>query len=369
MQHGLIPIRLLATQSQNLSKGKTLGWVHDCVNVAALHSLPPNPVRNETDNWMQEIHVDSGLTREQKREMHCLLNEYSDVFSKSDHDLGRTSVVTHQIPTGDTAPCRQRNYRQPYHLRQEAERQTQKLLEQGVIEESTSPWSSPVLMVPKKDGTYRFCVDFRKLNALTRWSDYPLPQVDETVEALAGAQMFSTLDLASGYWQVELDKADRCKTAFSTRDGRYQFVTMPMGLAGAPSTFQRLMDIILRGLQWHSVLVYLDDIVVYGRTFHEHQSRLADVFQRLRQAGLKLKPRKCTLAARSVLFLGHVVSGEGIATDPSKIEKVASWPTPQSVCDVRSFLGLANYYRRFVEGFSSIASPLTILTRKHTRFV
>ena len=223
-------------------------------------------------------------------------------------------------------------------------------------------------MVPKKDGTYRSCVDFRGLNQLSERTEYPIPRVDECLESLAGASVFSTLDLASGYWQVELDPKDGPKTAFSTNAGQYQFVTMPMGLNGAPATFRRLMDLVLRCLKWECLLVYLDDILVFGRTPAEHLARLEMVFQRLSAAGLKLKPSKCHLACPSVQFLGHIVSSQGIATDPAKTEKVRNWLQPANISDLRAFLGLAGYYRRFIQDFAKKAVPLTELTSKHRLF-
>ena len=223
-------------------------------------------------------------------------------------------------------------------------------------------------MVPKKDGTYRFCVDFRGLNAVSEKSEYPLPRVDECLEAMAGACLFSTLDLASGYWQVELNLADQEKTAFSTNSGHYEFLTMPMGLKGAPATFQKLMDLVLRGLKWERLLIYLDDILVFGRTPEEHLDRLAQVFQRLPDAGLKLKPGKCCFAQAVVKFLGHIVSADGVATDPEKLRRVQEWPQPKNVSDLRAFLGLTGYYRRFIEHYAAKAAPLTDLTSKRKRF-
>ena len=223
--------------------------------------------------------------------------------------MGESSLQLDRIPTSARSPARPQSNQhvwvlpafsrdEAFHLRKEADRQVETLLQNGVIKPSTSPWSSPVLMVPKKDGTYRFCVDFRGLNAVSEKSEYPLPRVDECLEAMAmaGACLFSTLDLASGYWQVELNPADQEKTAFSTNSGHYEFLTMPMGLKGAPATLQRLMDLVLRGLKWETLLIYLDDILVFGRTPEEHLDRLAQVFQRLADAGLKLKPDKCCFA-------------------------------------------------------------------------
>ena len=223
-------------------------------------------------------------------------------------------------------------------------------------------------MVPKKDGTYRFCVDFRGLNVISEKSEYPLPRVDECLEAMAGACLFSTLDLASGYWQVELNPADQEKTAFSTNSGHFEFLTMPMGLKGAPATFQRLMDLVLRGLKWETLLIYLDDILVFGRTPEEHLDRLAQVFQRLADAGLKLKPGKCCFAQAVVKFLGHIVSADGVATGPEKLRRVQEWPQPKNVSDLRAFLFLTGYYRRFIEHYAAKAAPLTDLTSKRKRF-
>jgi hypothetical protein len=221
----------------------------------------------------------------------------------------------------------------------------------------------------KKDGTLRFCVDYRKLNNVTKKDAYPLPRIDDNLDALSGAQWFSTLDLISGYWQVKMAPEDKAKTAFSVgRGGLYQFLTMPFGLCNAPATFQRLMEKVLMGLQWEIAVLYLDDIIVFGRTVPEHLSRLEQVFDRLRKAGLKLKPSKCAILKRKVEFLGHVVSAQGVEVDPAKTQKVAEWPTPASLTEVRSFIGLCAYYRRFILGFSDVCKPLYYLTEKGVPF-
>ena len=191
-----------------------------------------------------------------------------------------------------------------------------------------------------------------------------MPRIDETLDSLSGSQLLSTLDLASGYWQVEVSPADRPKTAFCTSEGLHKFKVMPFGLCNAPTTFQRLMNLILSGLQWRSCLVYLDDIIVHGKNFEDHLYNLELVFDRIKEAGLKVQPTKCSFFKEQVKYLGHIVSKHGIATDPDKTTKVQSWPVPQSIREVQQFLGLANYYRRFIENFASIAKPLHKLTEK-----
>ena len=239
------------------------------------------------------------------------------------------------------------------------------MLEQGVIQPSNSPWASPVVLVAKKDGTSRFCVDYRRLNSVTKMDTFPLPRIDDSLDLLANTAFFTTLDLASGYWQVEMDSESRPKTAFCSHSGLYEFNVMPFGLCNAPATFQRLMEAVLVGL---ASIVYLDDILVMGRTFEEHLDNLTQVLSRLKQAGLRLKPKKCHLAKRKVCYLGYVVSNEGISADPVKVEAVKSFTTPTDVRQLRSFLGLASYYRRFIPSFSRVASPLFALTRKDVLF-
>lgn len=223
-------------------------------------------------------------------------------------------------------------------------------------------------MVRKKDGTYRLCIDYRALNDATIKDAYPLPRIQDTLDTLSTAKWFTTLDLASGYWQVELTPRARKAAAFCSRKGLFEWNVMPFGLCNAPATFQRLMDRVLAGMQWETCLVYLDDIIVLGRDVPEMLQRLAQVFDRLRQANLKLKPAKCCLFRRQVAYLGHVISEDGVATDPSKIQKVKEWPAPASTQEVRQFVGLASYYRRFVKDFAAVAEPLHALNKKYARF-
>ncbi|KAJ0068233.1 hypothetical protein NL108_017965 [Boleophthalmus pectinirostris] len=312
---------------------------------------------------------DSALTSDQKQKLQALLSSYCDVFSTHDQDYGRTDFVKHSIRTGDTPPIKQRAYRASPNIRAEIDRQVQQLLEQDIIEESYSPWSSPVVLVRKKDGTYRFCIDYRKLNAATIKDSYPLPRPAEALDSLSGSCWFSTMDLSSGYWQVELEPKDREKTAFNSGSGLYQFKVMPMGLTNAPPTFQRLMELVLHGLHWKECLIYLDDVLVFSRTFSDHLKSLGEVFDRFRTAGLKLKARKCHLAQTEVTFLGHVVSSRGLQPDEKNLEKVRKWPMPRTATEVRAFVGLCSYYRRFVKNFSIIAAPLHSLTHKGASFI
>ena len=309
------------------------------------------------------------LTPTENNRLNLLLGQYSDVFAASSFDLGRTSIIQHKIDTGAARPIKQPPYRVSQTQKAEIEKQIETMLSQDVIKVSTSPWSSPVVLVKKKDGTTRFCVDYRKLNAVTRKDSYPLPRIDDALDALAGSKYFTTLDLQSGYHQVAMDSDSIEKTAFISHAGLYEYNVMSFGLTNAPPTFQRLMQRILHGLDWKICLVYIDDVIIFSKTFEEHLSRLAAVFDRLREANLKLKPSKCHFARPSVNFLGFVVSSEGILPDPGKLSAVETFPVPSCVKDVRSFLGLCNYYRRFVKDFAKIASPLNRLTRKSVPFV
>ena len=194
------------------------------------------------------------------------------------------------------------------------------LLEKGLIAPADRAWSPPVVLVKKKDASWRFCIDYRKLNAVTQQDAYPLPRVDESLDALAGSRYFSTLDLTSGYWQVELEESAKEKAAFSTRTGLWEWEVLPFGLTSAPSTFERLMETVLRGLHWRTLLIYLDDIIIFSSDYEEHLSRLDEVFQRLIKAGLKLKPSKCNLMKSETLYLGHIVGKDGIKPNPKLIE-------------------------------------------------
>ena len=342
-----------------------------CTPITAIvRSATPNPTAacGNSGNLLDMVAANSrSLTSSQRNQVRDMVNRFRDVFA-TDGRQGKTDLVTHKIDTGDARPIRQQPRRLPLAKREHAESIIKEMAEEGVIEPSSSPWVSPVVLVKKKDGSTRFCVDYRQLNNVTKKDSYPLPRIDDTLDTLAESLWFSTLDLKSGYWQVGMEHGDREKTAFTIGTGLWQFTVMPFGLCNAPATFERLMEVVLKGLSWKTCLVYLDDIIVVGRSFQEHLKNLEEVFGRLRAANLKLSPKKCCIFQEEVRYLGHVVSRNGVAVDPDKTKVVHEWPEPRDKHEVRSFLGLCTYYRRFVPGFANIAKPLTRLTEENRQF-
>lgn len=324
------------------------------------HSIP-----KEVVDLLNNLSDD--LTKKEKNEVKELLKNYSDIFTSSSSDYGRTKLVKHEINTGDNKPIKLPPRRLPLAKRLEAQNIIENMKNDGVIEYSNSPWCSPVVLVKKKDGSLRFCVDYRSLNSVTEKDSYPLPRIDDTFDALSGSVLFSTLDLKSGYWQVEMNRNSKHKTAFSIGNGLWQFNVMPFGLCNAPATFERLMESVLRGLNWETCLVYLDDVIIFGRTFDEHKNRLEEVFKRFRNANLKLAPKKCQLFQNKVRYLGHIVTKNGVAADPDKVDKIKSWPIPKNKDQLRSFLGLCTYYRKFVKNFAETASCLHKLASEKCR--
>ena len=369
---GKVPVRImnLSDAPQTVNHGTNIAILNPVTDVQRV-SKPANTADNTVPSHLKDLYerTVAGMTMDQQKNVAQLLCKYSSVFSESDADIGRTGIIKHKIPTGTTQPIKQRPRRVPVHMSEEVDRQIDNMLEENIIQPSKSPWASAIVMVKKKDGSSRFCVDYRKLNDVTIKDAYPIPRIDESLDQLAGSTWFSCLDLNAGYWQVETDPQDKEKTAFTSRIGLFEFNVMPFGLCNALATFERLMETVLAGLHWQICLIYLDDVIVSGKSFEDMVKNLGQIFERFQQAGLKLKPRKCSLFARQVVFLGHVISEQGIKTDPKKTECIDKWPTPKNVHDVRAFLGLCGYYRKFVYRFSNIAKPLYRLTEKRTPFV
>ena len=242
----------------------------------------------------------------------------------------------------------------------------------GVVRPSSSPWASPIVLVKKKDGSLRFCIDYRELNSVTKADIFPLTRIDDLLDQLGESRFFSTLDLASGYWQVQVHPDSVEKTAFVTHQGLYEFQVMPFGLKNAPAVFQKLMQQVLRGLNPEeglpSVSMYLDDVLVFSRTFEDHVTHLKLVIERLQDAGLKLKPSNGHFICQSVEYLGHLITSDGIQPNPQRVSAVSIFPAPTSVHEVRQFLDLTSYYRHFIKNLAKLAQPLHTLTRKRAQF-
>ena len=310
------------------------------------------------------------LEDHQQQQFQTLMETYNDICAKSQTEIGRTNITKHRIEIENVVPISQTPYRTNPKNKEFLQTEIAKMEANGIVRKSTSPWASPVVIVDKKGGEKRICIDYRKLNAVTKSDAYPLPRIDDMLESFGQAKWFTTLDLASGYWQVAMHERDIEKTAFVTPFGLYEFLVMPFGLSNAPGTFQRLMNRVLQDFLGDFVAVYLDDVIIYSKgSFEQHMDHLSQVFRALREANLKIKLKKCYFTLPNIHFLGHVVGRDGIKPDPEKIEKVKNYPVPRNLTQLRSALGLFSYYRKFIKDFSRIAKPMTQLLKKGISYI
>ena len=333
------------------------------VNCCSTHEVPKLTPEKErllfdkinlsgADSW------DPKLVEEAKQ----LFREYAHIFALESLDMWHTSMVKHKIRLDNYTPFKERYCRIPPHLFDEVKNHLKEMIDVGAICKSNSPWASAVVLVRKKDGSLRFCIDLRKLNARTIKDAYSLPRIDETLDCLGGPMIFTSLDLKSGYWQVEMEEESKPLTAFTVDPlGFYECERMHFGLTNAPATFQHLMENCLGELHLNWCIIYLDDIIVFSNSPEDHLHRLRGVFDKLEKAGLKLKPKKCEFFKNKITYLGHIVPVKGIDTHPKKIEAVKNWTVPKTVTDVRSFLGFTNHYWRFIRGYANVARPLNLL--------
>lgn len=304
---------------------------------------------------------DSPVPKEWKERLVTKMMERNEVFSLHEFDVGCSKSTQHTIKTTDDKPFRERSRRLPPADVEALRQHLSQLKNAGVITESRSPYASPIVVVRKKNGKMRMCVDFRTLNRRTVPDQYTVPRIEDALACLSGSKWFSVLDLRSGYYQVPMSDSDKEKTAFICPAGFFQFERMPQGVTGAPATFQRIMEQTVGDMNLLEVLVYLDDLIVFGATLEEHETRLLKVLDRLRDEGLKLSLDKCQFCQPSVTYVGHIISQDGVSTDPKKTEAVTTWPRPNTVTALRSFLGFCGYYRRFVKDYSKVAHPLNQL--------
>lgn len=286
-----------------------------------------------------------------------ILDKFSGLFAEP-ASLPPARPYDHAIALKPEAvPFNVRPYRYSSEHKDEIERQIRAMLEAGLITASMSPFASPVLLVQKKDGSWQFCVDYRRLNELTVKNVFPMPVIDELLDELAGATIFSKLDLRAGYHQIRMRAEDEAKTAFKTHHGHYQFKVMPFGLCNAPATFQCVMNEVLSPCLRRSVLVFMDDILVYSHTLEDHVAHLQEVLTLLQQHKLFVKRSKCSFDCDRLEYLGHIISSQGVATDPSKTQAMADWPQPQTITELRGFLGLTGYYKSSCVITASLQNP------------
>jgi len=317
---------------------------------------------------IMNLEVDEEITPEQRARLQRLLLEYEDVFAKHPKRVKSSLLPKHHIDTMGHSPINTQSYRRSPAEEEIIDAETKDLLAAGIIRPSCSPWNSNIVLVKKKDGTHRMCLDLRPLNAVTKRDCYPLPRIDATLDAIQGARYWSSVDLQAGFHQIDLDEESMEKTSFRTRNGAYEYTRLVFGLQNAATSFQRNMDLVLHGYINQFAAVYIDDVLLWSADFDSHLEHIEKALQRFRQYGLQLKWEKSHWVRKSVPFLGHIVSRQGIAPDPAKIEAMQHYDVPRTVRQVRRFLGAAGYYRAFIPEFARRAAALTELTKAHTRF-
>lgn len=337
-----------------------------------LNNLDSSPRKfNHKKHWIDYSKFRlNHLCPDELRAVRHLIHDYADLFQEEDGPLSFTSEVKHHIRTMNENPVFVKPYRYPHIYKEEVNRQVEKLLAQKIVRPSNSPYNAPLWIVPKKlDASgkpkFRMVIDFRRLNESTIQDKFPLPNISELLDKLGRSTYFSTLDLAQGFHQIELDESSIQKTAFSTDTGHFEYLRMPFGLCNAPATFQRMVNNCLRGLNNEICLVYLDDILIFSTSLQEHIVRLRKIFDRLRQANLKIQPDKTEFLRKELAYLGHVVTPDGVKPNPEKIRAIEMFPIPRTRTEIKRFLGALGYYRRFIEGFAHLTKPLTSALKKN----
>ncbi|GMF40664.1 unnamed protein product [Phytophthora fragariaefolia] len=357
----------------NASTKREFDWVHAAITASSHTANAPPSAMPELDKVLQnELNIDfseSKLGNEQKELFSDLLSSFKDMFVETSMKPGRTNLLEFSIDTGNSAPIKQRPYRVSKAEGDVMEAEIQQYQELNLIRPSPSPWASPVLMIRKPDGGIRFCIDYRRLNAVTIKDCYPMPLIDDILDVLGKAKLFSTMDIASGYWNVPMAANSIDKTAFTCKYGLFEWLVMPFGLCNAVPAFERLMKNVLIDLKWRTCLVYLDDCVVFSEDFPTHLVRLKQVLEHFRAAGFKLKIKKCNLGRDQVAFLGHIVTPSGILPNPEKAKAVMNVQRPYDLYTVRASLGLTSYFRRYIPGYAAISAPIERLKAKGVPFV
>ena len=335
-------------------------------------------VENESEVHYENIAKDLGLnldnselSEEQKQKLYTFLGRNRDIFAKDSSELTEAKLHKHVIHTTTEKPVSRPPYRQTPKMREETERQTKEMLANGIVRESDTPWHSPIVLVKKRNGEYRFAIDYRELNKITEPISFTIPTITEVFDTLADskAQIFSLCDLRSGFHQIGLCPSTAEKASFITHKGVFTPTRLQFGLKNSPMCFQNLMSKVLKDLNWKIALVYIDDILIFSKNFDEHLGHLEQVFQNLRAANLKIHPRKCRFAVQEIVYLAHRINSFGIKIDDSKYQAIETYPVPRNVKNVRAFLGMAQFYRRYIKSFATIALPLNKLLRKDNKFV
>ena len=364
LSHQGTPVRILNLGEEDviIPAGTVLGTQESITELS-------QPERSDVNEDNQDLKLPSveHLNPDDKKQFEKLLVDYKDVFSQSTEDIGAYKG-SHQmvINTMGKEPVRQRGYRTPLHLRALLRESLDTLKGQGVIEDSTSPWASPVVMIRKKDGGIRICCDYRAVNAVIKHDSYPLPRIEDILHTTRKARVYTVLDQRAAYWAIPIAPESREVTAFISEYGLQQWTRQPFGLKTSPGVFQRIMEDVLEGLNWETAVVYLDDVIVYSSSMAEHLIVLKQVLDRFREAGLKLHPDKCQVAVKKVNFLGHQLDETGIRPTEDKVEAVKHWPRPSNVQEVRRFLGMVGYYRQYVPHFADKSVHLTNLLQKES---